>query len=84
MERSGFKIDMEYPMTCAEDLFAGAFQMHHGGKITRKFILKIWEAQTKKPDLLAALVKLYMNPVKEFMKEPEGADENADPTWEAI
>lgn len=80
MERRGFKIDMDYPYSCAEDLFAGAFQANYGGKITTEKINKIWAIQTHKDELLALLVKLYMNPFKELMAEPEGAkDEN--PTW---
>ena len=31
MERKGFKMDTEHPLTMIEDLFLGAFQMHHKG-----------------------------------------------------
>ena len=84
MERRGFKIDFDYPYSCAEDLFTGAFQANYGGKVTPEQIVKIWKRQTKKQDLVVKLVQLYMNPVNEFMAEPEGADKDADPTWETV
>ena len=84
MERKKFKVDFDYPMSCAEDLFTGAFQANYGGKITPEQITKIWKLQTKKSDMVVKLVQLYMNPVNEFMAEPDGADENADPTWETV
>ena len=84
MERKKFKVDFDYPMSCAEDLFTGAFQANYGGKITPEQITKIWKLQTKKSDRVVKLVQLYMNPVNEFMAEPDGADENADPTWETV
>ena len=84
MERKKFKVDFDYPMSCAEDLFIGAFQANYGGKITPEQITKIWKLQTKKSDMVVKLVQLYMNPVNEFMAEPDGADENADPTWETV
>lgn len=84
MERKKFKVDFDYPMSCAEDLFTGAFQANYGGKIMSEQITKIWKLQTKKSDMVVKLVQLYMNPVNEFMAEPDGADENADPTWETV
>ena len=83
MERRGFKIDADYPRTMIEDLFVGAFQMHHKGMMPEK-IMKIWAEQTRKDDLLGILTKLYMKPLEELMADPEGEDENADPTWETV
>ena len=71
MERKKFKVDFDYPMSCAEDLFTGAFQANYGGKITPEQITKIWKLQTKKSDMFVKLVQLYMNPVNEFMAEPD-------------
>ena len=84
MERKGFKVDFDFPMSCAEDLWIGAFQAHYGGKVTPDQMLKIWKAQNRKADLVVKLVQLYMNPVNEFMADPVGTDENADPTWETV
>lgn len=82
MERRGFKIDTDYPRTMIEDLFVGAFQMHHKGMMPER-IMKIWDDQTKKDDLLGVLTKLYMKPLEELMAEPDES-ENADPTWETV
>ena len=79
MERRGFKIDTDYPRTMIEDLFVGAFQMHHKGMLPEK-IMEIWKQQSKKDDLLGILVNLYMKPLEDLMAEPEGED----PTWEAV
>lgn len=84
MERKGFKVDMDYPLSTADALFEGAFQSRYNGKISKERIDKIWDSQTHKLDLLTKLVTLYMNPVKEFLEDPEGAGENADPTWEVV
>lgn len=82
MERRGFKIDTDYPRTMIEDLFVGAFQMHHKGMMPER-IMRIWDDQTKKDDLLGVLTKLYMKPLEELMAEPDES-ENADPTWETV
>ena len=86
MERRGFKIDTDHPHTMIEELFQGAFQMHakeNGNPMPEK-IREIWKAQKKKDDLLGILVKLYMKPLEDLMAEPDGDDENADPTWETV
>ena len=83
MERRGFKIDTDYPYSMIDDLFLGAFQMHHKG-MTPDRAKKIWTDQTKKDDLLGVLTKLYMKPLEELMADPEGADENENPTWETV
>ena len=81
MERNGFKIDTDYPYTMVEKLFTGAFQMHHKGMMPER-IMEIWNFQTKKEDLLAALVKLYMKPIEDLMNSADAGNENEDPTWE--
>ena len=63
MERRGFKIDTDYPRTMIEDLFVGAFQMHHKGMMPEQ-IMGIWAQQTKKDELLGLLTKLYMKPLE--------------------
>ena len=86
MERNGFKIDTDHPHTMIEELFRGAFQMHakeNRNPMPEK-IREIWKAQTHKDDLLGVLVKLYMKPLEELMAEPEGDEENENPTWETV
>jgi len=83
MERRGFKLDTEFPHTMIEDLFLGAFQMHHKGMSPDK-AKEIWKQQTKKDELLGILTKLYMKPLEELMAEPEGEEENENPTWETV
>jgi len=83
MERRGFKIDTDYPHTMIEDLFLGAFQMHHKG-ITPDQAKEIWKQQTHKDDLLGVLTKLYMKPLEDLMAEPESDEENENPTWETV
>ena len=83
MERRGFQLNTEYPHTMIEDLFLGAFQMHHRG-MTPDRAKEIWKQQTKKDELLGILTKLYMKPLEDLMAEPDGEDENADPTWETV
>jgi len=80
MERSGFKIDTDYPNTMITELFTGAFQMHHKG-MTRERILEIWKYQKKKDELLGKLTQLFMKPLEDLMEEPDGTEEE-DPTWE--
>ena len=80
MERNGFKVDTDYPNTMIDELFTGAFQMHHKGMMPEK-IRDIWRFQNKKDELLGILIKLYMKPLEDLMNEPEGAEES-DPTWE--
>ena len=80
MQRGGFVVNTDAPNVMIEDLFVGAFQMHHKG-MTNEMIMDIWAVQTKKEELLTALIKLYMKPLEDLMDEPEGA-EDADPTWE--
>ena len=83
MERRGFKIDTDYPHTMIDDLFLGAFQMHHKGMMPEK-VKEIWKQQTHKDDLLGALTKLYMKPLEDLMAEPESEEENENPTWETV
>jgi len=83
MERRGFKVDTDYPYTMIDDLFLGAFQMHHKGMMPER-VKEIWAQQTKKDELLGLLTKLYMKPLEDLMAEPEGAEENENPTWETV
>jgi len=83
MERRGFKIDTDYPYTMIDEIFLGALQMHHKG-VTPDKAKEIWGSQTRKDDLLGALVKLYMKPLEDLMADPEGAEENENPTWETV
>ena len=83
MERRGFKIDTDYPHTMIDDLFLGAFQMHHKNIMPEK-VKAIWKQQSRKDDLLGALTKLYMKPLEDLMAEPEGEEENENPTWETV
>ena len=83
MERRGFQLNTDFPYTMIDDLFLGAFQMHHKG-ITPEKAKAIWAQQTKKDDLLGVLTKLYMKPLEELMAEPEAEGENENPTWETV
>ena len=80
MERNGFKIDTDYPNTMIDELFTGAFQMHHKG-MTPERIREIWKYQRKKDELLGILTQLYMKPLEDLMDEPDEGDDK-DPTWE--
>ena len=83
MERRGFQLNTDFPHTMIEDLFLGAFQMHHKG-MTPERAKEIWKQQTKKDELLGILTKLYMKPLEDLMAEPEGDEENETPTWETV
>lgn len=83
MERRGFKIDTDFPHSMIDDLFLGAFQMHHRNIMPEK-VREIWKQQTKKDDLLGILTKLYMKPLEDLMAEPDGNEENETPTWETV
>ena len=83
MERRGFQLNTDYPHTMIEDLFLGAFQMHHKG-MTPERAKDIWKQQTKKDELLGILTKLYMKPLEDLMAEPDGDEENETPTWETV
>ena len=83
MERSGFKIDTDYPMTMIEKLFVGAFQMHHKG-MTPDAIMEIWKYQRKKDDLLGRLTELYLRPIEDMMDEEKTEEDDGTPTWEAL
>ena len=80
MERSGFKVDTDYPYTMIEKLFVGAFQMHHKGMMPER-IMEIWSYQTQKDKLLGILTQLYMKPIEDLMDE-KSDEENENPTWE--
>lgn len=82
MEKNGFKLDPEAPVSMVSELVQGAFRMHsrEHGKLTPDRIMEIWAIQRKKDELLTALTTLYMKPVNDLMAEPEG--ESDDPTWE--
>ena len=83
MERKGFKLDTDYPLTMVDDLFLGAFQMHHKGIMPER-AKEIWMAQNKKDDLLGVLIKLYMKPLEDLMNEDQAGNGNEDPTWETV
>lgn len=84
MERRGFKIDADFPVTMIEDLFLGAFQMHHKGILPDR-AKEIWKYQSGKDELLSVLTKLYMKPLEEMMHdEKDGEEENENPTWEVV
>ena len=83
MERRGFKIDTDYPNSMIEDLWMGAFQMHHKS-LSPDQVKALWKKQTKKDELLGILTQLYMMPLEDLMAEPEGEEESADPTWETV
>lgn len=83
MERRGFQLNTDFPHTMIEDLFLGAFQMHHKGMMPEK-AKEIWKQQTKKDELLGILTKLYMKPLEDLMAEPEGEEETENPTWETV
>lgn len=82
MEKSGFKMDADYPATMIKQLFQGAFLMHHKG-MTPDRVQEIWDAQTAKTELLTELTRLYMKPVNDLMEDPEGK-ENETPTWKSV
>lgn len=83
MERRGFQLNTDFPHTMIEDLFLGAFQMHHKG-MTPERAKEIWKQQSKKDELLGILTKLYMKPLEDLMAEPEGEEGNENPTWETV
>lgn len=84
MERRGFKIDTDYPLTMIDDLFLGAFQMHHKGMMPDK-AKAIWKFQKGKDELLGILIKLYMKPLEDLMEESKSEeDTNENPTWETV
>ena len=83
MERRGFKIDSDYPNSMIDDLFLGAFQMHHRNIMPEK-VREIWKQQTRKEDLLGLLTKLYMKPLEDLMADPEGGEDSETPTWETV
>ena len=83
MERRGFQLNTDYPITMIDDLFLGAFQVHHKG-ITPEKAKDIWKQQSKKDELLGILTKLYMKPLEELMAEPDSNEENENPTWETV
>lgn len=84
MERRGFKLDTDYPYTMIDELFLGAFQMHHKGIMPER-VKEIWKYQSHKDDLLGALTKLYMKPLEDLMAENKDEDNTDDtPTWETV
>ena len=83
MERRGFKIDTDYPNTMIDELFLGAFQMHHKGMLPER-VKEIWKYQKHKDDLLGVLTKLYMKPLEDLMAEPDSEDNDDTPTWETV
>lgn len=74
MEANGFdvsKLDAA-PVTVAEELVVGAFEMHHPS-MSRAARLMVWDALGGKvgdDGLFAALVQLYSVPVNSLMADP--------------
>ena len=86
MQRNGFKIDTDHLNLVIEELLVGAFQMHakeNGNPMPDK-IMKIWQCQRKKDELLGILINLYNRPLEDLLEEPDAEDMNADPTWETV
>ena len=83
MERRGFKIDTDFPVTMIDDLFLGAFQMHHKG-VTPDRAKEIWKFQKGKEELLGVLTKLYMKPLEDMMAEDAAEEDDGNPTWETV
>lgn len=83
MERRGFKIDTDYPVSMIDDLFLGAFQMHHKG-MTPERAKEIWKYQKGKDELLGVLTKLYMKPLESMMAEEAAEEDDGNPTWETV
>ena len=83
MERRGFKIDTDFPVTMIDDLFLGAFQMHHKG-VTPDRAKEIWKFQKGKDELLGILTKLYMKPLEDMMAEDTAEEDDGNPTWETV
>ena len=83
MERRGCKIDTDYPVTMIDDLFLGAFQMHHKGG-TPERAKEIWKFQKGKDELLGILTKLYMKPLEDMMAEDAAEEDDGNPTWETV
>ena len=83
MERRGFKIDTDYPVTMIDDLFLGAFQMHHKN-ISPDKAKEIWKYQKGKDELLGILTKLYMKPLEDMMAEDAAEEDDGNPTWETV
>lgn len=83
MERRGFKIDTDYPVSMIDDLFLGAFQMHERG-MTPERAKEIWKYQKGKDELLGVLTKLYMKPLESMMAEEAAEEDDGNPTWETV
>lgn len=85
MESNGFSINAlsEQPMTMIMKLVQGAFQMHHRG-ISADLVRDVWQAQTKRDELLGLLIRMYTEPLNTLMgdSDSEGAEEN--PTWTVL
>lgn len=85
MQRNGFVLDTDRLYMCAKDLITGAFRMHHR-RMEWPDIEPIWMAQKKRGDLLAALAKMFSEPIMTLMgitDEDEG-DEEENPTWQIV
>lgn len=81
MEKNGFVVNTDAPLSMVTDLFRGAFMMHHR-QVKPDKIEEIWDAQKGKDKLLAKLVSMYTKPLEDLMGEKEEEDEN--PTWEEV
>ena len=84
MQRNGFVLDTDRLYMCAKDLITGAFRMHHR-KMEWQDIEPIWMAQKKRDELLAALVKMFSEPVMTLMGTGEDEEEDDEnPTWTIV
>lgn len=84
MQRNGFVLDTDRLYMCAKDLITGAFRMHHR-RMEWPDIEPIWMAQKKRDELLAALVKMFSEPVMALMGTGDGEeDDDENPTWKIV
>lgn len=80
MQENGFSIDTDKPLMLVDELFAGAFIMHHR-KIDPDLAQKIWYAQKGRKKLLTALVEMYTDTYKTLIEDDGEEDDDENPTW---
>ncbi len=82
MERNGFDIAKteSAPVSTIEDLFRGAFLLHHSN-VKQEKLTEIFKHVPDKDGLFAKLIEMYEESVSTLMAEPEEGD-TKKATWE--
>lgn len=84
LSRAGFDPESvtKQPAIGIPMLFRGAFMVHHRN-IKQDLVDKIYSTIINRDQLVAKLLEMYYDPIKELIEDPEEVEDEKKVTWEA-